>query len=63
MLLFLKKQGKTFKTFLRFSQGKTEFYSVKYKNGLLVASDLFHMFTQSIKFYTFHYHILKSTDV
>ena len=23
----------------------------------------FHMFTQSIKLYTFHYHILKSTDV
>ena len=27
------------------------------------ASDLFHLFTQSIGFYTFHYHILKSADV
>ena len=26
------------------------FYSVQYKNGWLAASDLFHMFTQSIKF-------------
>ena len=33
------------------------------KNGCSVAaSDLFHMFTQSTKFFTFHYHILKSTD-
>ena len=28
----------------------------------LAASNLFDMFTQSIKFYTFHCHILKSTD-
>ena len=28
-----------------------------------IASDHFLMFTQSIKFYTFHCHILKSTDV
>ena len=27
----------------------------------MAASDLFHMFTQSIKFYTFHYHILKDS--
>ena len=26
------------------------------------AADLFHMFTQSIKFYTIHRHMLKSTD-
>ena len=26
-------------------------------------SDLFHMFTQSFKFYTFHYHVLKSKDI
>ena len=33
------------------------------KNGSSVAaSDFFHMFTQSTKFFTFHYHILKSTD-
>ena len=31
------------------------FYSIQYKNGWLAASDLFDMFTQSIKFYTFHY--------
>ena len=36
--------------------------SIQYKNGCLAASDLFHMFIQSLKFYTFHYHILKSTD-
>ena len=27
------------------------FYSTQYKNGYLATSDLFHMFTQSIKFY------------
>ena len=31
------------------------FHSIQYRNGWLAASDLFHMFTQSIKFYTFHY--------
>ena len=31
------------------------FHTVQYWNGWLAASDLFHMFTQSIKFYTFHY--------
>lgn len=39
--------------------GKTVFYSVHYKNGCLAASELIHMFEQSIKFYAFHYHILK----
>ena len=29
----------------------------------MAASDLFHMFKQSIKFYTFYYHVFKSTDV
>ena len=29
------------------------------KNGWLIAFNLFHMFTQSIKFYTFHYHVLR----
>ena len=33
------------------------------KNRSLAATDLFHIFTQSIKFYTFQCHILKSTDV
>ena len=39
------------------------FYSVQDKNGCLAASDLFHMFTQSVKFYTFYYYVLKSSDV
>ena len=43
----------------QYSQGKTVFYSIQYKNGRLAASDLFHMFTQSIKFYTFNYHVLR----
>ena len=41
-------------------------YSIQYKNGYLAASDLFrYMFTQSIKFHTFYYHVpvLKSTYV
>ena len=29
----------------------------------MAASDLLHMFTQSIEFYNFHYHIFQSTDV
>ena len=41
----------------------TVLYSIQYKNGCLAASNLFHLFTQSIKFYTFHYHVLKNTDV
>ena len=31
------------------------FHSIQYWNGWLAASDIFDMFTQSIKFYTFHY--------
>ena len=31
------------------------FHSIQYRNGCLAASDLSPMFTQSIKFYTFHY--------
>ena len=49
--------------FLTILTGKTMFYSVHYKNDWLAASEIFHMFTLSIKFYTFHYHILKGTDV
>ena len=38
---------------------KKLFYLIQYKNGWLAASDLFDMFTQSIKFYyTFYYHVL-----
>ena len=47
----------------RYSQGKTIFYSIQYKNGYLAASAPFHIFTESVKLYTFHYHVLKSTDV
>ena len=31
------------------------FQSLQYRNGWLAATDLFDMFTQSIKFHTFHY--------
>ena len=31
------------------------FHPIQYSNGWLAASDLFDMFTQSVKFYTFHY--------
>ena len=31
------------------------FHSIQCRNDWLAASDLFDMFTQSIKFYTFHY--------
>ena len=31
------------------------FHSIQYKNDWLTASELFYMFTQSIKFYTFLY--------
>ena len=39
------------------------FYSIQYRNGWLAASDLFHRFTQSIKFYTFHYQYRCSKNV
>ena len=38
-----------------FYQGFTQFST---RNGCLAASDHFHMFTQSIKFYTLYYHVL-----
>ena len=36
--------------FLTILTGNTVFYSVQYKNGWLAASNLFDVFTQSIKF-------------
>ena len=39
---------------------KTAFYSIQYKTGCLAASKILHMFTKSIKFCTFYYHVLKS---
>ena len=41
----------------------TQFSTIIYWNRSLAASDLFHMFTQSINFYAFHCQILKSIDV
>ena len=41
----------------------TQFSTRIYWNSSLADSELFHMFTQSIKFFTFHCHILKSTNV
>ena len=38
---------------------KLLFYSIQYKNGCLTASDLFRVFTQSVKFYTFNHYILR----
>ena len=32
-------------------------------NIRMAVSDLFHVFTKSIKFYTFYYHIVRSTDI
>ena len=32
-------------------------FSIQYKNGWFAASDLFYMFAQSIKFYTFYYYV------
>ena len=35
-------------------------YLIQYKNDRLAVSDLFDMFTQSVKFYyTFYYHVLR----
>ena len=40
--------------------GKTVFHSIQYKTGRLAVSNLFHMFTQSNKFYTLYYHVLRA---
>ena len=48
------------------SQGKqcfTQIGSKSYRNRRLVTSDILPMFTQSIIFYIFYCHVLKSTDV
>ena len=39
------------------------FHSIQYRNDWLAASDLFDMFTQSIKSYTFHYQYRCSKNV
>ena len=41
------------------SESRIHFYSLQYKKSFLAASDLYHMFTQSIRFYIFYYHLLK----
>ena len=53
------KEKRKEKTYERHSQAKIVFYSIQYRNDCLDASDLFHMFTQSIKLYIFYYHIFK----
>ena len=50
--------------FLTILTGKNcfvQFSTRIYLNRILAASDLFHIFTQSIKSYAFHCHILKTT--
>ena len=47
--VFENVQNLCMKNHWRYSQGKTVFYSIQYKNGWLGASDHFDMFTQSIK--------------
>ena len=42
-----------------FSDTHSALFSIQYKNGWLAASELFYMFTQLIKFYTFDYHVLR----
>ena len=39
------------------------FHSIQYMNRWLAASDLFHMFTQSLKFYLSNYHYRCSKNV
>ena len=49
-------QSKTLKHFINDThRERLVFRSIEYRNDWLTASDLFHMFTQSIKFYTFHH--------
>ena len=48
-------KSSTFSAFSDTHRERLVFYSVQYRNGWLAAPDLFHMFRQSIKFYTFHY--------
>ena len=62
-LVQLTKSFSTKKYSQRYSPGKTIFYSIQYKNGYLATSVPFHILTESVKLYTFHYHVLKSTDV
>ena len=56
LLIILAKRSR-----LTIFTGKNCF--TQFKNGCLVASDLFHMFTEAIKLGTFYYDVLKSTDV
>ena len=45
----------TFPNGLNDTDREKMFYSIQCKNGCLAASDLFHLFKQSVKFYTFYY--------
>ena len=55
--------GKSFNVTHTEKPGFTQFNARIYWKRSLAVSDLFHMFTQSVKFYTFHCHILTSPDV
>ena len=61
-VVFMFELSNTHREKLYFTQSTTKMFW----NKTLAPPDLFHMFTQPIfkkKLYTFHYHILKSTDV
>ena len=51
----MSRVGQVINCFNDTHREKLVFRSIQYRNGWLVASDLFDMFTQSFKFYTFHY--------
>ena len=56
------QQGKSMSKLLKNLTGKTVFFTQSSSRSL-VAFDLFYMFRKSIKFYAFHCHIFRSTDV
>ena len=58
--IFLTKFSKTgLFTWFNDTHREKLFYSIQYNNGSLAASDVVQMFTQSIKLYTFCYHVLR----
>ena len=61
--LWWRKFKFSFKDSHRENRRFTQFSTGIYCNRSLAASDLFHRFTQWIKFHTYHWHILKSPCV
>ena len=66
--IYVSRKDLFFQLFIKISHNDTDRENsvtqynsapVQYKNGCLAASDLFRMFTQSFKFYTFNYLVLK----